>query len=45
MVKINNEPMFHYTRAEGGNAHFKLCWPPVITKEAEPQEGDNIAHD
>ena len=35
--------MHHYTRVEGGDANSKISLLPVVTGEAEPQEGDGIA--
>ena len=34
--------MHHYIRVEGGDAHWKLYWLPVVTVEAEHQEGGEI---
>ena len=34
--------MHHYTRVEGGDARWKLNCLPVVTGEAEPQEGGGL---
>ena len=35
---INSESKRLFCRVEGVNARWKLCWLPVVTGGAEPQE-------